>query len=159
NWKLAAIILIVLNCLWYLSPPGLLVPYYPILHLIALALIFIFRGKILDLINREDKRGVMIGATIVSFSGMMANHMMGNLIFIGSVNWFIQLKGVKDALVNLGFYWLKSGLPKIDPTGLGTIFTLTFPVYIVERLIFTAVASLICSSIIYALRKSSIIEI
>ncbi|MEM2342081.1 MAG: ECF transporter S component [Candidatus Bathyarchaeia archaeon] len=159
NWELAAAILIILNCLWYLSPPGLLVPYYPILHLIALALILILRDKIVDFISREDKRKVMMGVVTVSFSGIMANHMMGNLIFIGSVNWFIQLKGIKDALVNLGFSWLKSGLPKIDPTGLGTIFTLTFPIYIIERLIYTAVASSICFGIIYTLRKSGIIEI
>lgn len=158
NWKLAAAILIILNCLWYLSPPGLVVPYYPILHLAALALVLILRDKILDLVRGENKRKVMIGVTIVSFSGMMANHMMGNLIFIGSVNWFVQLKGIRDALVSLGFSWLKSGLRKIDPTGLGTIFMLSIPVYIVERLIYTAIASIICSGIIHTLRKSGIIE-
>jgi len=153
NWKVAALILTILNCLWYISPPGHLVPYYPVLHLSALALILIFRDKICDFINSENKREFILGITIVSFSGVMANHMTGNLIFIGSVNWLVQLKGIKDALVGL-IPWLKSGLPKDDPTGLGTIFALFFPVSIVERVIITIVSSLLCSGVFFTLRKS-----
>jgi uncharacterized membrane protein len=159
NWKIAALTLGVLNCLWYLSPPGLLVPYYPFLHILALALIFAFRDKICDFINGNDKRKFVFGVTTASFSGVMANHMMGNLIFIGSANWFVQLKGIKDALVNLGFSWLKSGLPKNDPTGLGTLFIMFLPVAVIERIIITVIASLICIGILHALKKSGIIEI
>jgi ECF transporter S component (folate family) len=157
NWRVAALILLILNCLWYISPPGLSVSYYPVLHLSALALILIFREKIYDFVNSEDKRKFMLGITIVSFSGVMANHMAGNLIFIGSVNWLVQLKGIKDALVNL-IPWLKSGLPKDDPTGLGTIFAFFFPVSIVERIIITVISLLICSGVLFTLRKSGIIE-
>ncbi|MBS7654558.1 ECF transporter S component, partial [Candidatus Bathyarchaeota archaeon] len=159
DWKVAALILAVLNCLWYLSPPGLLVPYYPFLHLSALALILVFKDRIYDFISGNNKRKFIIGVTIASFSGVMANHMMGNLIFIGAVNWFIQLKGIKDALVSLGFSWLKSGLPKNDPTGLGTIFYIFLPIAVVERIIITAISSLICAGIFHALKRSGIIEI
>ena len=152
-------ILAVLNGLWYISPPGLLVPYYPILHLSALALALILRDKISKFINGDSKGKFVLGVTVASFNGVMANHMTGNLIFIASVNWFIQLKGIKSALVNLGFQWLKSGLPKVDPTGLGTIFALFFPVTVIERLVITAIASLICVNILYVLRKSNIISI
>ncbi|MEM2321094.1 MAG: ECF transporter S component [Candidatus Bathyarchaeia archaeon] len=158
DWKLAAAILALLNLLWYLSPPGLLVPYYPILHLLALALILLLRSKIYNYIKSDIKRKFAIGVTIAGFSGIMANHMTGNLIYIVSVNWFVQLKGIKDALTSLGFSWLKSGLPKNDPTGLGTIFTIFFPVSVVERIILTILSSLICIGVVYTLKRSGFME-
>ncbi|MEM2465117.1 MAG: ECF transporter S component [Candidatus Bathyarchaeia archaeon] len=159
NWKISAIILALLNCLWYLSPPGLLVPYYPIPHLLALALILAFRSKIYEYIKSENKRKIGVGVVMASFSGMMTNHMLGNLIFIVSAQWFIQLKGIKDALASVGFFWLTSGLPKVDPTGLGTIFAVFFPISIIERLILTAVSSIICIGVFYALRRSEFIRL
>jgi len=159
NWKVAALILLVLNALWYISPPGIEVPYYPFLHLGALALILTFKGKVSDLIRSEDKQKVTWGTTIAGFSGIMANHMAGNLIFIASIGWFIQLRGIKDALVNLGFNWLKSGLPKGDPTGLGALFALMLPISVIERLLMTAIAVPISVGVLYTLKKSGIISI
>lgn len=156
DWRLAAAILAILNILWYLSPPGFLVPYYPVLHLLALALVLLLRGKVYDYIKSDIKKKFAIGVTIVSFSGIMANHMAGNLIYIASVKWFVQLKGIKDALVGLGFSWLKSGLPKDDQTGLGTIFTIFFPVSVIERIILTIVSSLICISVVYVLKRGGV---
>ncbi|MEM1562771.1 MAG: ECF transporter S component [Candidatus Bathyarchaeia archaeon] len=154
DWKLASVILTLLNILWYISPPGLLVPYYPLLHLLALAFILLLRDKIQSYIRSDVKRKFAIGATIASFSGMMANHMTGNLIYIASVNYFVQLRGVKDALVKLGFSWLTSGLPKIDPTGLGAIFTILFPVSVIERIALTIISALICIGVTYTLKRS-----
>lgn len=154
DWKLAAMILALLNLFWYLSPPGLLVPYYPTLHLLALVLIVLFQNKIYSYLRSDIRRKFIVGVIIVSFCGIMANHMTGNLIYIVSVNHFVQLKGIRDALVGLGFSWLKSGLPKDDPTGLGTIFTIFFPISIVERIILTIVSFLICAGVIYTLKKS-----
>jgi hypothetical protein len=45
NWQIAAVILLALNTLFYLSRVGLAVPYFPILHIAALASIFMFREK------------------------------------------------------------------------------------------------------------------
>ncbi len=157
NWKVAALLLLVLNALWYLTPPGQAVPYYPFLHLGALALILVFREKISNFMRSQEKQEVTFGTAIASFSGIMANHMTGNLIFIASIGWFIQLRGIKDAIVNLGFYWLKSGLPKDDPTGLGTLFAIMLPISVIERLLMTAIAIPIGAGILYALRKTGII--
>ncbi len=159
DWRVAATILLALNALWYVSPPGFLVPYYPVLHLAALALVLVFRSWIADSLRHGDRQRLTWGTVVASFSGIMANHMMGTLIFISSVGWFVQLKGVKDAITNLGFFWLKSGLPKMDPTGLGTLLALTFPIYIAERLAMTAIAVPISVGILYALRKSGTISI
>ncbi|MBS7605416.1 MAG: ECF transporter S component [Candidatus Bathyarchaeia archaeon] len=159
NWKIAAVILALLNCLWYLSPPGPLVPYYPIPHLLALALVLAFRNRIYGYIKSESKRRIGAGVVIASFSGLMANHMVGNLIFIASAHWFIQLKGIKDAIASIGFFWLTSGLPKVDPTGLGTTFAVFFPISIIERTILTAISSIICVGILYTLRRSNLIRL
>jgi uncharacterized membrane protein len=159
NWKLAAVVLLVLNALYYISPPGIIVPYFPLLHLAALSLILIFRGRVLEFIRSEDERRSLWGTTISSFGGIMANHMTGNLIFIASVGWFIELKGIKDAIKNMGFSWLTSGLPKMDPTGLGTVLAIVFPISIVERLAMTAIAVALGAGIVYTLKRSGIISI
>lgn len=100
-----------------------------------------------------------MGASVASLCGMMANHMLGSLIFISSVGWFVQLKGIRDAIVAMGFSWLKSGLPKEDPTGLGALFALTFPIYIVERVLMTLIAVPIAVGIIYTLRRGGLTKI
>ncbi len=159
NWKVAAVLLLVLNGLWYASPPGIIVPYYPILHLGALAMVLVFRSKIADFVVSDNRQKLTWGTAIASFSAIMANHLTGTLIFMGSVGWFVQLKGIKDAIKNLGFYWLESGLPKMDPTGLGTLLALVFPISVAERLVMTAIAVPIGVGILYALRKSGFISI
>ena len=160
NWRIAALMLLVMNVLFYLTPAGLAVPYYPLLHITALALVLAFRGKISDYIRSDDKRELTWGTIVASFSGIMANHMTGTLIFIGSVGWFLELKGIKDAIKAL-LIWdaLKSGLPKMDPTGLGTVLAVVFPISVAERLIMTAIAVAFSGGIIYILRKSGIITI
>lgn len=159
GWRITAVLLTSLILLWYISPPGLIVPYYPALHIAALALVLALRGRVAELLERGQRRGMAWGAFIASLSGMMANHMAGNLIFISSVGWFVQLKGIRDAIAALGFTWLKSGLPKNDPTGLGALFALTFPIYIVERLLMTLIAVPIAVGIIYTLRRSGLTKI
>jgi len=158
DWKVAALILVLLNALWYVSPPGLIVPYYPVLHLAALALVLAFRHRTAELVGSDEKKRVTWGTAIACFSSIMANHMTGTLIFIASVGWFVQLKGLKDAIVNLGFSWLKSGLPKEDPTGLGTLLAFVFPISVAERLLMTLLATLIGVGILYALKKSGIVK-
>jgi uncharacterized membrane protein len=159
GWKITAALLATLNLLWYFSPPGLVLPYYPALHLAALAIVLLLRGKIAGLIQSGERRKMIWGTAIASFTGMMANHMAGNLIFIASVCWFVQLKGIKDAITALGLSWLKSGLPKEDPTGLGAIFALALPLSIVERALMTAIAIPIAFGILYALRRGGVLSI
>ena len=159
NWKVSAAILLALNLLWYATPPGMEVIYYPFLHLGALALILLCRRKIAEFVSSGAREKLGYGVTVASFSGVMANHMAGNLIFIASVGWFIQLKAIKNTVKALGLYWLKSGLPKGEVTGLGALFAGMLPISVVERLIMTAIAAFLGAAILYALRKSRIISI
>ncbi len=158
GWRITAALLAALILLWYLSPPGLTVPYYPALHLTALLLVLALRGRVAELVESGERRRMLLGAFIASLSGMMANHMAGSLIFISSVGWFVQLKGIRDAIAAMGFSWLKSGLPKDDPTGLGALFAITFPISVVERILMTLIAVPIAAGLIYALRRGGLIQ-
>ena len=158
NWKFAAIIYAVLMALWYLTPTGREAFYYPFLHLAAFALILIFRERIYSLLNAETSPRKVLGIAICSFSGIMANHMTGNLIFIGSVGSFVSLKAIKDAVKSLGFFWLKSGLPHPPEEPLAAIFTLYLPITVVERLLFTVFTVYLAYGLITALRKSGIVR-
>lgn len=158
NWKFAAVIYAILMGIWYLTPPGREVLYYPFLHLTAFALILFFREKIHILLNAEANLKKILGSIMCCFGGIMANHMTGNLIFIGSVGWFVSLKDIKNALNNLGFFWLKSGLPQPkDP--LGAIFATVLPITVVERLVITIVTVYIAYGLIFALRKSGMVKV
>ena len=158
NWKFAVIIYAVLMGLWYLTPPGQEVLYYPFLHWTAFALILIFREKVHSFLNSDANLKKTLGATICCFGGIMANSMTGNLIYIGSIGWFVSLKAIKDTLKNLGFFWLKSGLSQpADP--LGAIFAAALPLTVVERLLMTIFTVYLAYGLILALRKSGLIRL
>ncbi|MGB9756370.1 MAG: ECF transporter S component [Candidatus Bathyarchaeales archaeon] len=159
NWKFAAIIYAILMGIWYLTPPGQEVLYYPFLHLTAFALILIFREKIHSLLNSEVNIKKILGSIMCCFGGIMANHMTGNLIYIGSIGWYISLKDVKNTLNNLGFFWLKSGLPQPPKDPLGAIFATWLPISVIERLSMTVVAVYIAYGLIFALRKSGMVKL
>ena len=88
----------------------------------------------------------------------MANSMMGNLIYIGAVGWFVSLEDVMNALKNLGFFWVKMDLeqPK-DP--LGVVFTAALPLTVAERLLLTVFTIYLAYGLIFALRKSGIVKL
>jgi len=163
NWKVAAVVLLILDTLYFIFPVSMEVPYFAVLHIAALALVLVFRDRTLAFLRSDDERKLTAGTAIASFSGTMANHMTGTLIFLASIGWFVELKGIKDAIITLGFHWLASGLPNpakvIPSSGLGVLLMIIFPVSVVERLLITAVAVALSAGIVYTLKKSGIISI
>jgi uncharacterized membrane protein len=157
NWKFATIVYAVLMGLWYLTPPGREVLYYPFLHWAAFVLVIIFREKIHNFLNADVNFKKALGATMCCFGGIMANSMTGNLIFIGSVGWFISLKAIKDTLKSLGWFWLKSGLPQPEDP-LGAIFATVLPITVTERLLMTIFTVYLVYGLIFALRRSGIVR-
>jgi uncharacterized membrane protein len=164
NWKTTAILLTVLIALWYITPLGLEAPFYPFfLHVPALILILIFRGKIFEFVNSTSKKAVTLAIGIASFVGVMADHMWGNIMFITAVNFVVDMKAFRDALKNIGMtisLGFSASKPiadwvyqmTADPT-LGDFFMLSIPIATVERIIFTIIATVVGVGVVMALGK------
>jgi len=164
NWKSAAILLGVLIALWYVTPIGLEAPFYPFfLHVPALILILILRHRIFDLINSASKRLVTLGIGIASFAGVMSDHMWGNIMFVTAIEFVADMRAIRDFLrsvgmtIGLGFSasnpmpdWVHQMVT--DPT-LGDFFMLSIPIAAVERIVFTAIATVIGVGVIMAIGK------
>jgi hypothetical protein len=123
GWLVATLISLILIVGWYLTPTGMSVPHYPIIHVIALVLIVILRGRIRDLIFSEKRSYQVYGAGVASFSSTMSGHMLGNIIFILLFN----------------------------PEPL--FFLSILPVTLVERLIITAISTVFSVSLITTLKR------
>ena len=86
GWMLAAAVLAVLIAGWYWMRMDRDPAYYPVLHLLGLAIVLLFRGRIADYIQDGNKGRLSLGVALCSFPATMAGHMLGNLIFIFLVN-------------------------------------------------------------------------
>jgi uncharacterized membrane protein len=147
NWRVAAVVLAILNALWYLTPIGWEAPFYPVLHFAALSLIILFRNKIYEYIHSSSRDKTVLGIAICSYVAIMADHMSGNLIWISSIGLVLPLKAVRDAVRAVGMVWLKLGI-YVPSSSIGDIFMLVLPVSAVERGIYTAVATVLGVSLI-----------
>jgi len=147
NWTAAAGALAVLDTLWYLTPIGLEAPFYPVLHLAALALILLFRNKTSEYIHSPSRDKTVFGTAICSYVAVMADHMFGNLVWISSIGLVIPLTAVKDAINTLGILTVKLGF-KVPPGSIGDIFMIALPISAVERITYTAVATFLGVSLI-----------
>lgn len=85
GWTLSAITLIVLIAAWYSTKFGQAIPYYPILHMLGLAVILIFRDGIADLIHSKDAKQITLGVALTAFPSTLVGHLLGDLIFIALV--------------------------------------------------------------------------
>jgi len=135
SWIFASCILGVLIICWYLTWVGRSAPLYPIPHLVAL-FITIVLGKWLSGSIGEGygsrvivKRSLVV--PIVSYCGLMADHMYGNLAFITFAGLFMPLKAIPS---------------------LPIIFMSVLPISVIERLLMTLIASIIGVPLIIAYR-------
>jgi uncharacterized membrane protein len=164
NWKTATVLLAALIALWYVTPIGLEAPFYPFfLHVPALIVILIFRGKIFEFVNGTSKRLVTLGIGIASFVGVMADHMWGDIMYITAINFVVDMKAFRDALKNVGMtisLGFSASKPIADwvyqitanPT-LGDFFMLSIPIAAVERIIFTIIATIVGVGVVMGLGK------
>jgi hypothetical protein len=130
GWCISASILAALIAAWYSTPTGRALPYFPILHWIALTLILVFRGKLVLIHAKPSKSRIIIYVAIVSFSSTMTTHMYGTLMFIISMH---LLLGVQQDLMG--------------------ILSSLIPIVIVERLAFTAIATILGVPLILVSRR------
>ena len=83
---------------------------------------------------------------LASYCGIISDHMLGNLIFIGTIDILIPLKVVED-------YFLKPlGLPDVP-----SLFMYMIPISAIERILMTAVATIVGLGLISGLYKAGLI--
>lgn len=88
----------------------------------------------------------VLAVSIASYCGIIADHMLGNLIFINTVNVFIPFSVIEE-------YFLKPyGLPDIP-----SLFMYMIPVSAVERILFTIVATILGVGLILAVRRANLL--
>lgn len=131
NYILFGIVVIVLA---YIFPK----PYLSWIDFLTyLSLPLYFLGGVLILhgiFSGEEGRGSFVGAVcLASYSGIIADHMIGNLAFIGLLDIVFMLEE----------------LPHVP-----TLFMSVLPVSVIERLVFTAIATVFGVGLILALRRS-----
>ena len=83
---------------------------------------------------------------LASYCGVVADHMVGNLMFIHAINIFIPIQIIEDSFLK------PNGLPDVP-----SLFMYMLPVSIVERIIFTAIATILGVGLILALRKANLL--
>lgn len=112
-----------------------------------LSLLFYFFGGITILYGIFGKgRGQFASAVcLASYCGIIVDHMLGNLIFIHAIDVFIPLQVVEE-------YFLQPyGLPDVP-----SLFMYMIPVSAIERIIFTAIATILGVGLVLALRRANL---
>ena len=88
----------------------------------------------------------VLAVSMVSYCGIIADHMLGNLVFIASIDVFIPFSVIED-------YFLKPfGLPNVP-----ALFMYMIPISALERILFTIVATIIGIGLILALRRANLL--
>jgi MFS family permease len=88
----------------------------------------------------------VLAVSLASYCGVIADHMLGNLAFIASINIFIPLSVVEEFFLN------PLGLPSVS-----ALFMYMIPVSAVERIMLTIVGTIIGIGLILALRKANLL--
>lgn len=148
DWKATAALMVLLNLLWYATPLGIEAPFYPVLHWIALGVILLFRGRISKALHEGSSKKITLAVALSSFVATMADHMIGNILFISALGLVIPLRTVEEALSTIGLIGITLGIPSISVTGLGSLFMAVLPISAIERAIITASSTIIGAAVI-----------
>ena len=137
----AGITLLVLAYLFtrpYLSDFWVL-PYASILMFLAGSVIIVYS------LFGVGQSSFVSAVAIASYCGIIADHMLGNLVFIASINVFIPFSSIEE-------YFLRPlGLPNVS-----ALFMYMVPVSILERTLFTIIATIVGIGLIMALRRANL---
>jgi len=147
GWICGALVVFVLIVGWYLTWVGQRVPFYPVIHWAGLAVILAFRGRIASLFEEGGKRGLSLAVFLASYCGLIADHMLGNIVFITGIGWFIPLEAVESILRSMN-------LP-----GVPALFMFMLPISTVERVAMALIGMLFGTGLIIVLRSSRLMQI
>lgn len=88
----------------------------------------------------------VLAVSLASYCGIIADHMLGNLIFINVVDIFIPLSVIEEQFLK------PLGLPDIP-----ALFMYMIPVSAIERVLFTVVAAILGVGLILAIRRANLV--
>jgi len=88
----------------------------------------------------------VLAVSLASYCGIIADHMLGNLIFIQAVNILIPFSVIEDDFLK------PFGLPDIP-----SLFMYMIPVSALERITFTIVAAILGVGLILAIRRANLL--
>jgi len=145
GWIGAASILCALTAAWYATWVGQRAPLYPVLQIVGLLIVLLFRGRISTLFESTKRRSVSLAVLLSSYCGLVSDHMLGGLAYILGIGLFIPLEAVEQALTAMG-------LPSIP-----ALFMFVLPISAVERALMSVVAAIFGTALILALRYSRLL--
>ena len=130
GWNVAFLVILLLVLGWYITRVGKEAPLYPVLHIFGIILIMLSRGWTAETFLDKNILKVKVGIAVClsSYCGVIADHMLGNLIYIihfPEVNW-------------------------------PPIFMSVLPISAVERVLLTVIATIFGVSLVLALRKAGL---
>ena len=128
GWIVASVALSLLLAGWYITGVGQQIPFYPIIHILGFLITLSFRGWIAESFDNEKKWKLIIAICLASYCGIIADHMLGNLIYITNFS---------------GINW-------------PPIFMSILPISIVERGLLTVISSVIGNGLVIALRSAGL---
>jgi hypothetical protein len=92
------------------------------------------------------KVSLVLAIILASFCGIVADHMLGNLAFIGSLDVLIPISWLETNVLN------PLGLPNVS-----SFFMLMLPVSMAERISLTAIATILGVGLILALKRANLL--
>lgn len=115
-----------------------------------LSLPLYFLGSILivyGLFAKGNRIKFVASIGLSTYCGIIADHMLGNLIFISVINVLIPFEAIQT------YFLLPRGLPSIPD-----LFMFMIPVSAVERFLLTAIAMIIGIGLVLTLRKTNLLQ-
>lgn len=143
NLILLGIVVIVLAYLFskpYVSEQIWMAPYFS-LPLYIIAAIFILYG-----IFGGGKFSFISSVFLASYCGIIADHMIGNLVFIGVIDIFIPFNVIQESFLK------PLGLPDVP-----SLFMYMVPVSAVERVLMTVIATIFGVGLLTALYRAGLL--
>jgi hypothetical protein len=86
GWILGTLPLAFFLFIWFMTETGRTAAVAVTPHIVALVLLLVFRGKISEWVNSEERGKLAIGIFVVSLAGTLTGHILGNLLFIALFN-------------------------------------------------------------------------
>jgi hypothetical protein len=124
----------------YISEYLWVLPYFS-LPLYIIAAVLILYG-----IFGRGKYSFVSSTFLASYCGIISDHMLGNIIFIGVIDIFIPFKYIQESLGNLG-------LPDVP-----SLFMYMIPVSAAERMIMTVIATVFAVGLLMALFRAGLLS-